>query len=99
MRFYYHKWTNGQTERTLYSRKLTRQPLLETPCLDFAFPDYDDLPTLHMEFSLYSSISSDVLTEFGLPETNSTLWCVCLSTAWMSMPETPVHEDNGFVFG
>ena len=60
---------------------------------------YDDIPSLPLKFSAYSSVSLHVLIELILPETKSTLRCICLSAARMSMPETPVHEDNGFVSG
>lgn len=64
-------------------------------CLQFAFPNGNDLPSEAFEFSLLLFIASDVLLEFRLPKLGVVLR-QSIGTFWTMMPEAAVDKDRYF---
>ena len=44
-------------------------------------------------------ISLDISCDFVFPEVSIVLWPDKVSTSFMTVPETAVYKNNGFVFG
>jgi len=66
--------------------------------LGFAFPDNFDAPPHISQSPLFLRKAANICFEFVAPEGDLRFWHGGFFAVAVSMPETPVHENNGFIF-
>lgn len=89
---------NGKTGRGLAGREAGNAAGLENG-FDLALPDDDHVPTEALEKGGVAGVPGCVACKFLPPESGVCLGNVGVFAAGMGVPEAPVYEDDGLVFG
>lgn len=63
----------------------------------FTLPDNNHSPTKLLQIGINLIIPDNIRLELCFPEINPGLWCVGISTVFVSVPETTMNKDNGTV--